>query len=294
MLSTLKDFFKFGIVVFVFISALVGYFVGFEIEESFSFFHLLHFMTGLVLLSAGSLSFNQVQEWKVDSVMPRTSKRPIPSGKISVKLALAISLTSLTAGLTLLYFVNMQTFLLGVLTIVFYNGIYTLYMKRNWAFAAVPGAIPGALPVTLGYSAVNQNIFSSESIYLFMIMFLWQMPHFWTLAIRFGEDYKKGGFPVLPTVLGTKKTKFHIALYTFVYAGLAVASPVFIEARYSYLILVVPFAFKVVWEFFKYNKSQSEKSWLPFFLWTTFSILVFLIAPLADKWLLFVTGDISL
>ncbi len=294
MFNLLRDFFKANIVVFVLISAIVGYGVGYQVEMDFSILHLLSFLLGLFFLSSGSLSLNQVQEWKVDKLMPRTDKRPIPDGKISPKVALCISLFNLIVGFTILWFMKPLTFYIGVASVISYNGLYTLWWKKKMAFAAVPGAIPGALPVTLGYSIINDNILSSESIYLFLVMFIWQMPHFWALAIRFKGDYTQGGFPVLPAVLGNKRAQYHIALWTIVYAGIAIASPYFVSASYAYLIFVVPFSLKLLWEFRKYFTSSDEKKWLPFFLWTTFSIIVFLAVPLVDKWIPFFTGDITL
>jgi protoheme IX farnesyltransferase len=294
MFDILRDFFKANIVVFVIISALVGYGIGYRVEMDFSFPHLLSFLVGLFFLSAGSLSLNQVQEWKFDVLMPRTNKRPIPDGKLSPKVALCISLSFLACGLSILWFMKPLTFYVGVASVISYNGLYTLWWKRNMAFAAIPGAVPGALPVTLGYSIINDNIFSSESIYLFLVMFIWQMPHFWALAIKFKGDYTQGGFPVLPAVVGSQRTQYHIALWTFVYAGIAIASPYFVSASYAYLLVVVPFCIKLLWEFKKYFSSADDKKWLPFFLWTTFSIIVFLAAPLIDRWVPFVTGQITL
>jgi len=294
MIDLLRDFFKANIVVFVLISAVVGYGIGYQVEMDFSFLHLLGFLVGLFFLSSGSLSLNQVQEWKIDKLMPRTDKRPIPDGKLNPKVALCISITNLVIGLSILYYMKPLTFYIGVLSVVSYNGLYTMWWKRKMAFAAVPGAIPGALPVTLGYSIINDNIFSSESIYLFLVMFIWQMPHFWALAIRFKGDYTQGGFPVLPAVLGSQRTQYHIALWTFAYAGIAIASPYFVSASYAYVIVVVPFCLKLLWEFKKYFTAKDDKKWLPFFLWTTFSIIFFLAVPLVDKWIPFFTGQITL
>ncbi len=181
--------------------------------------------------------------------------------------------------------VQSRVAILGLWTVGFYNLLYTLYWKKRWAFGAVPGAIPGALPVVIGYSANSSLLLSPDCIYAFLIMFLWQMPHFWSLAIRFQDDYSKGGIPVLPTRIGTHATLYHIGLYVFAYVGLAIASPFFIQAYFFYLLVVLPLAFKVLWEFFKYFRQGGERAgWLPFFLWTNFSVLIFLAGPVIDKW----------
>lgn len=286
MLKDLKTFFKMGIVIFVVISAVAGYGVGFTVEKTFSYAHFLFFLLGTFLISSGSLGLNQVQEAHKDAKMPRTQSRPIPSGKFSKKFGIIICFTNMIVGLVVLYqLVSPLSMYVGLFIIILYNVLYTMFWKPNWVFAAVPGAIPGALPATMGYAAVNDAIFSSESVYLFLIMFLWQMPHFWTLAIRFREDYSKGEFPVLPSILGKERTLYHISFYVWSYAFLAIASPFFVDFYYCYFFVVLPFSVKVVWEFLKYCKSKEEKAWIYFFLWTNFSVLAFLYAPLVDKWI---------
>lgn len=284
MVKTLKSLFKFGIVIFVVISAIAGYGIGLTVEDSFSFLHFLSTILGTFLISSGSLALNQVQEIDRDTKMDRTNSRPIPSGKLSKTQALSISIFNMIFGSIVLYFVNPLTCYIGLFIIFLYNGLYTLHWKPKWAFAAVPGAIPGALPGVLGFSAVNNNIFGPESIYLFLVMFLWQMPHFWTLAIRFREDYARGEFPILPVKLGKERTIYHISFYVFAYALLAIFSPYFVSFHLFYFCIVIPFAIIVVWQFIKYAKAKEEKAWLPFFLWTNFSLLAFLYAPLFDKW----------
>ena len=294
MWSLLKDFFKFNVAVMVVVTSAIGYGIGLRVEQGISFSHFLFSMAGIFILTTGSLSLNEVQEWKYDRLMPRTSKRPIPEGKLTVRYAIVISAIHLILGSMILFKISYLAGVVGLSTAFFYNVLYTMFWKRKWAFGAVPGAIPGALPLTLGYACINNYILSSESIYLFMILFLWQMPHFWSLAIRFKEDYASGGFPVLPLIHGDERTKYYIALYTFVYVGLALISPLFIHAKFFYMILVVPFCIKLLYEFAKYFRSTKEKAWLPFFLWTNFSLLAFLFAPLLDKWYLFFTGTVTL
>lgn len=265
-------------------SGMIGYATGYQIEHTFEWQHLVRFLLGLYLLSSGSLALNQVQEYKLDRLMPRTQNRPIANGKLKPAAGLIISLLFIYVGAVLLYECHPMAFKVGMVSVILYNGLYTIYLKKQWIYAAVPGAIPGALPVTIGYAAVNPDIWNSESVYLFLVMFLWQMPHFWTLAIKYKEDYRAGGIPTLPTALGIPKTLYQIGLYTILYTGVAIASPWFVTASWLYIILVLPFAIKVLYEFYLFNKSKGEKRWLGFFLWTNFSMLVFLIVPVIDKW----------
>lgn len=278
----LSELTKFGIIIFVVICAMAGYALSYRIESQFSLLHLFSLLVGIILLSGGSFALNQIQEVELDRKMPRTAKRPLASRKISEGQAWSVAIMGLAIGSALLFHASWTSGMLGLLTVILYNVCYTFYWKPKWVFGAVPGAIPGAMPVVIGYAANTTNIFTSECVYAFMIMFLWQMPHYWALAMKFEKDYRDAGIPVLPVTLGKHSANFQIGLYTFVYVGLALLSPWFVDSRYLYLFLVVPFALKVVWEFFKYF--EASNNWLRFFMWTNVSMLVFLIAAVVDKW----------
>jgi protoheme IX farnesyltransferase len=278
------DLTKSGIVAFVLVSGLAGYALSWPPFQMIDFPHLFLTMASLYFFSAGSFALNQAQESKIDSKMPRTMNRPIPSGRVSVQQAVYLGFGFIFLGICAGLLVSQLVVILGLFTVVLYNVLYTLYWKKKWAFGAVPGAIPGAMPVVIGYAANTDQIFRPEIFHAFMLMFLWQMPHFWSLAIRFKEDYRAGGIPVLPLKIGTDATLFQMGLYMFAYVGLAIATPFFTTAYFTYAILVIPFAFKILYEFFRYYRARAEQRWLPFFLWTNFSILIFLIAPVIDKW----------
>ena len=274
---------KLSVVVFVLLSAMSGYTLSFPSDSDFQMFHFFGFLFGLYLVSSGSFTLNQAQEWRQDAVMERTKARPIPSGKFQPWQAWFVGSIFIAVGSILLYFIEPLSAYLSLATVFMYNGLYTLFWKRHWAFGAIPGAIPGAMPAVIGYSAHTSDLLTSECVYLFLIMFLWQMPHFWCLAIRYKEDYRKGGFPVLSTVLGVDKTLFHIGLYIFAYTGVALASPWFLETHIFYILLVIPFALKVIWEFFKYYQQEAKGNWIRFFLWVNFSLLVFMGVPVFDR-----------
>lgn len=284
MIKVFADLTKFGIVVFVLLSGIAGYATGYQSEVPFSWAHLIETLLGLYFISSGSLALNQVQEWRLDQKMPRTAKRPIAAGKIKPAAGGILAFAFIFAGAATLFNVSAMAGWVGLASVVLYNGVYTMYWKPRWVFAAVPGAIPGALPVTIGYAANNPDIFNSESVYLFLILFLWQMPHFWALALRFRKDYEAGGIPTLPVALGVQKTLFHMGLYTFAYVGVAIAAPWFVHASWLYILFVLPFAFKVMQEFFRFYRSNGEQRWFPFFMWTNVSMLVFVIVPVVDKW----------
>lgn len=284
MFKTFSQLTKFGIVIFVLLAGVAGYATGFFIESTFDYKHLITFIGGLYFLSSGSLALNQVQEWKLDQKMNRTKNRPIASGKLKPMAGGILAFAMLFAGVNLLFSLSTAAGLVAVVSVIMYNVLYTLWWKPNWIFAAVPGAIPGALPVTIGYAVNNPNIFTSESIYLFLIMFLWQMPHFWTLAIKYKDDYAAGGIPTLPTALGVHRTLFQVGLYTFAYAGVAMASPFFLHTSWFHAFFIFPFAFFLLKEFFRVYKSDAKERWFAFFMWTNISMLVFIFVPAIDKW----------
>lgn len=284
MLQAYSQLTKFGIVIFVLLEGLAGYATGYLVEVPFSWTHLLTFVGGLYFLSSGSLALNQVQELKIDRLMPRTQKRPLITGKLQPMAGLIISITLIVLGCAMIFDLSNVAGWLSIASVFLYNGLYTLFWKPKWVFAAVPGAIPGALPITIGYAVNNPNIFNSDSVYLFLIMFLWQMPHFWLLAIKYAEDYRLGNIPTLPVVLGVKKTLFHIGLYTFCYAGVAIASPFFLHTSWLYILLVFPFAFILLKEFFRLYSSDGQQRWFAFFMWTNISMLIFVFVPVFDKW----------
>lgn len=283
-LRAYADFTKLGIVIFVLLAGLAGYGTSFAFEQSFSAAHLVLFVLGLFGLSSGSLSLNQLQEVEADRKMPRTEKRPLVSGKISIKTGWVISLLLLIGGSVALYLVSPLSAWLGWATVVLYNGLYTYWWKPKWIFGAVPGAIPGALPVSIGYAANSSDLLSADSVYLFLILFLWQMPHFWALALRFKEDYRQAGVPTLPTALGVPATLYQIGLYTFLYVIVAIASPWFVHASWVYLALVVPVSAKLLHEFYRFNRAQGEKYWFSFFMWINVSVLIYLVVPVIDRW----------
>lgn len=283
------DLTKSGIVVFVLVTGAAGYAMSHPLSVPWELGHVLATLAALYFLSAGSFALNQAQEADIDAKMPRTKNRPIPSGRISKLQAYILGFGFVLIGSLAALLVNTTVLAIGLGTVFLYNIPYTLWWKRYWAFGAVPGAIPGGASVLLGYAANQPNIWMPEPIYLFLLMFLWQMPHFWSLAIRFREDYAAGSIPVLPVRIGTERTMYHMALYMFAYVATAAAAPYFTSARWAYGLFVLPISFIVVWQFMKFFKSVIEKhektKWLSFFLWTNLSILIFLAAPVIDRWI---------
>ena len=154
-------------------------------------------IAGIFMLASGASAFNQYQEWPYDEKMERTRKRPLPSRRISTAEALRIAMIFIIGGmLILLYYAPPVCFILGFINLIWYNGIYT-YLKRKTAFAVVPGALTGAIPIFMGWTAGGGSLFAPEALFLAFFLFLWQMPHFWLLTLKYGHEYRNAGFPVL-------------------------------------------------------------------------------------------------
>ena len=274
---------KAGIVCFVLLTAGAGYLLSLDSFQEFSSSSFLFFLTGLYLISSGSFILNQVQERELDGKMDRTKTRPLPLKVIAPFQAYTLAFGFLVFGLFLLLLLKPLTAGLALLTVLLYNGFYTLLWKVKMFHGAVFGALPGALPPVIGYSLGSDNLFTGPCVYLFLILFLWQMPHFWSLAIRYREDYRQAAVPVLPVALGFRKTLFEMGLYMIAYLGTALASPLFLKTGLMYLIFLLPLVFKLAYEFFKYFQNPSR--WLRFFLWINASIIVCFAVPVFDKWI---------
>lgn len=163
---------------------------------------LVSTLLGILLLAMGSSALNEVQEHRLDALMPRTANRPIPRGDVSPTLATGIAITLAGAGfLILLLAHNLTSALLGALAFAWYNGFYTP-LKRLSAFAVVPGSLIGALPPAIGWTAAGGSMADPSVLALAFVFFIWQVPHFWLLVGLHAEGYAAAGYPTLVTLFG--------------------------------------------------------------------------------------------
>ena len=275
---------KSGIVTLVLISVLGGYLAGQHFDAPFDFTRLLLTLFGILFLASGSSALNQYQERVIDASMPRTAKRPLPSGRLTERAVLIFIGLTLVLGLLLLSQISIAQLILGLLAVASYNGLYTLWWKRHWAFAAVPGALPGALPIWMGYAAASGEVFTPGGIYLFFLLFFWQMPHFWVLALKYRKDYESGGFPTLPVAHGLGLTVSQISVWCLAYVGISLIAPLFMRVGIIYLIITPLMGLKLLWELRKFVKQPESKYWLHFFLWVNFSLIIYIAAAVIDLW----------
>lgn len=159
-------------------------------------------LLGILLLAMGSSALNEVQEHRLDALMPRTAQRPIPRGDITPGQATALAGAMAVAGfLVLLAAHNLTSALLGALALAWYNGFYTP-LKRVSAFAVVPGSLIGALPPAIGWTAAGGSAADPSVLALAFVFFIWQVPHFWLLVGLHAEGYEAAGFPTLVGLFG--------------------------------------------------------------------------------------------
>lgn len=156
-------------------------------------------LAGTALCAAAASILNQVIERGYDGLMVRTANRPLPTGRIAPGYATAMGFAAgIAGGLVLYLFVNRLTALLGIFTLTSYVLLYTP-LKRRTSLNTVVGAIPGAIPPVMGWTAITGSL-APAAVALFAILFIWQIPHFLAIAVLYREDYRKGGFQMLPVV----------------------------------------------------------------------------------------------
>ena len=212
MLNIFFELIKLRLSLLVTFSALFGYVLA--SSNTINYDKLFFLFLGGFLITSSSVINNQILEKDSDALMNRTKGRPIPTKRISINNSLYISIIFAFFGFYfLVYFLNLLTGIISILSLLIYSFIYTP-LKKIGSIAVFVGAIPGALPPLIGWvSATNQ--ISIEALVIFSIQFIWQFPHFWAIAWVADEDYRKAGFKLLPN--GGKKnfsTAINIMTYT--------------------------------------------------------------------------------
>lgn len=185
------------ILILVLVTTTLGFFLG--AKGIPSFLDLAYLLTGASLVCAGSSALNQYLERDVDCLMLRTKNRPIPLGIVRPSEALSYGVILILTGIILLYLkINILTAFLSLLTAFLYVLVYTPLKKVSWLNTTI-GSIPGAIPPMGGWAAATNNLDLGAWV-LFLILFLWQHPHFYAIAWMFKDDYKRVGFKMLPVV----------------------------------------------------------------------------------------------
>jgi len=209
LFADFKEITKARLAVSVVFSSIAGYFLGaYEIQ----WVQVLLLAFGGYCMVGASNAYNQVIEKDLDVLMKRTKNRPIPAGRMTVNTAMSLAIVLTLLGVLSLYLLNPKTAMFGAISIFLYTSVYTP-LKTITPLAVFVGAIPGAIPFMLGWVAATDD-FGIEPGTLFMIQFFWQFPHFWALGWMLDDDYRSGGFKMLPTGKKDAATVLQIIMYT--------------------------------------------------------------------------------
>ncbi|MGJ8713588.1 MAG: heme o synthase [Maribacter stanieri] len=209
LFTDFKEITKARLAISVVFSSIAGYFLGaYEIQ----WFQVFLLAFGGYCMVGASNAYNQVIEKDLDALMKRTKNRPIPAGRMTVNFAMTIAVVLTLLGILSLYLLNPKTAMFGAISIFLYTSVYTP-LKTITPLGVFIGAIPGAIPFMLGWVAATDD-FGIEPGTLFMIQFFWQFPHFWALGWMLDDDYRSGGFKMLPTGKKDAATVLQIIMYT--------------------------------------------------------------------------------
>ena len=169
---------------------------------------------GIALAAASAAAINHVLDRRIDAQMARTRARPLPTGALSERQALAFAaLLGVSSMGVLAFLVNLLTAVLTFLSLIGYAVVYTVWLKRATPQNIVIGGAAGAAPPVLGWAAVTDSI-DPNALLLALIIFVWTPPHFWALAIARRDDYARAGIPMLPVTHGVAYTRLQVLLYT--------------------------------------------------------------------------------
>jgi protoheme IX farnesyltransferase len=239
---------------------------------------------GIFILACGSAALNHYQDRDKDALMERTRNRPIPSGKITAGWVFIIGVAQVILGTYLIYIgSNFLAAQLGLLALIWYNFIYTP-LKRKTAFAVIPGSIIGALPPMVGWVAGGGSIYDPQLLLLAFFFFIWQVPHFWLLMLKYGKEYEYAGYPSITSMI----SKEQIKRATFMWTAATAVSAIMIAV--SGLVSTVFFKITVlvaaIWLIVVFSKLlfRPKEEFNPFhyFMRINYFVLVMIIALSVD------------
>jgi protoheme IX farnesyltransferase len=217
-------------------------------------------VVGLSLVIASACVFNNYIDRYADAKMKRTQNRALAKGLISIKMALSFAVVLGLLGISILaLYTNLFAVFISLFGFFIYVVLYSLWKYRT-SYATVIGSISGAVPPVIGYCAVSNSL-DIGAILLFMIMVLWQMPHFYAIAMYRFDDYLAVSMPVLPVKKGPFLTKIQMLFYIIAFIVAALMLTVLGYTGYMYTIVAVLFGCTWLWLCIKGFKSNNDKIW---------------------------------
>ncbi|WP_429992913.1 heme o synthase [Metabacillus fastidiosus] len=229
-------------------------------------------LIGSALIIGAAGAFNNLYDRDIDSVMERTKNRPTVTGMIKAKSVLWLAISMTVVGLGALALTTPLAAILGFLGIFFYVFPYTMWTKRRTIYNTEVGSISGAMPPLIGWAAIHPDITHPAIIGLFLIQVIWQMPHFYAIAIRKHDEYKAAKVPMLPVVKGVRRTYIQTNIYLVV---LIAAS--FLFQTLSLGITLVALVLSIAWlvlSIYGYKKMDPEKWARSLFIFSLFHMTI--------------------
>ncbi len=272
------------VVVLMLITSLVGMFLATRAGVAWQV--LIFGNLGIGLCAGAAAAVNHVVDRRIDSIMARTLKRPVTSGRISPSAALGFALLLAVAGMALLLtFTNELAAWLTLASLLGYAVLYTGFLKRATPQNIVIGGLAGAAPPLLGWVAVTGHV-SAEPLLLVLIIFAWTPPHFWALAIHRKEEYAKANIPMLPVTHGEHYTKVHILLYTLMMFAVTLLPYAIHMSGLLYLVCAVVLGGRFLhWAVVLYRDSKPHAA-INTFKYSIWYLFALFIALLVDHYLL--------
>lgn len=242
-------------------------------------------MLGIALVASAAAAINHLVDYRIDLIMTRTQRRPLPKGKVTPRNVLLFALTlTIIGALILIIFINTLTAVLTLLSLIGYAVIYTMYLKRATPQNIVIGGIAGATPPLLGWTAITNSL-DPNSLLLVLIIFVWTPAHFWSLAIHRYEDYAKANIPMLPVTHGIAFTKRNIVFYALLLYAASLMPFVSGMSGYFYLIGAIILGTTFLYQTIVLLKDESNRSAIKTFHYSNFYLMTLFVVLLVDHYL---------
>ncbi len=283
LIKDLLELCKIRVVSLIVLTAVVGMFLAPQATIKLS--TVVFATIGIFLNAASAAAFNHVAEYRIDALMDRTSQRPLARGELTRNIALLFAFCLCFLGSFLLVFaVNILTAVLTFFSLVGYAVIYTIFLKHATPQNIVIGGAAGAAPPVLGWTAMTGYI-DSDSLILFLIIFAWTPPHFWTLAIARRSEYKKANIPMLPITHGVPYTLCQILLYTILLFAVSLLPFAVYMSGWKYLLGALVLNSYFLYLVIKLQSTCSDELAMTTFKYSIFYLAALFILLLADRYL---------
>lgn len=242
-------------------------------------------IAGVFLLSMGASAINQIQERKTDARMKRTRSRPIPAGIISLRAAIIYAILFILSGTLLLWLTSsVAAVAIGLFTVLWYNGVYTP-LKRITPFAVLPGALIGALPPMIGWSAAGGILLDIRILSVCLFLFIGQMPHYWLLLVKIGDEFKEAGMPVITNIFSLRQIRNISFIWIVATAVMVLSFPVYHIIKTN-IVAYVMIAGSVIFLYLMYRMTYRgviTNEWKKAFLTVNLFYLMIILILIADK-----------